>query len=202
MIMINIIKKQIGVVFVWGCLIPALAGCTTVPGNYPGPESFESDNSLRVVEDGFQMVVGRRLELDRIRADLGLLRSQGFSPHDPQILRSVARREKVPLALLGDGSNVEYYRVRFRVQPANRLAIHPGAIALTLETDRGRATVRDMGYLVEDRDHPGGCRPVPDSGLELSGGRAEVSVLVRAGLKGKIVGLTLDPHLTRVEQPD
>jgi len=185
-----------------GILTSPLAGCTTVAGNYPTSESYFSESSVRVVQNGFQIVAGPRLELDRIRANLGLLRSQGFSPHDPQILRSVARREKVPLSLLGNGSDAEYYRVRIRVHPGIRLQVHLGAIALTLKTDQGLTTVQDLGYLIEDRRARGGCRPVPDSGLELVGGRSEISILVRAGLRGKIVGINLSPHLIRVERPD
>jgi hypothetical protein len=202
MIMINIIIVQKRMFFLFGALTALLAGCTSVPGNYPSTDSFDRASSIRLVEDGFQLIAGSRLELDRIQADLGLLRSQGFSPHDPQILRSVAHREKVPLSLLGDGSNTEYYRVRFRVHPGTRLQIRPGAITLTLKTDTGLTTVKDLGYLVEDHRIPGGCLPPSDTGLELNGGRSEVSVLVRAGLRGKIVGLTIDPHLTRVLQPD
>jgi hypothetical protein len=198
----DVIIKQKSLIFFIATLASLLAGCTTVSGNYPSTDSFETASSILLVEDGFQVVAGSRLELDRIRADLGLLRSQGFSPHDPQILRSVAHREKVPLSLLGDGSNTEYYRVRFRVHPGTRLQIRPGAIALTLKTDTGLTTVKDLGYLVENPRAPGGCLPISDTGLILNGGRSEFSVLVRAGLRGKIVGLTIDPHLTKVQQPD
>lgn len=202
MIMINIIISQKRTFLIFGALAALLAGCTTVSGNYPSTDSFHEEASVRLKEDGFQIVAGSRLELDRIQADLGLLRSQGFSPRDPQILRSVAHREKVPLSLLGDGSKAEYYRVRFRVHPGTRLQVSPGALSLTLKTAGGLTTVRDLGYLVEDRRTPGGCLPSSDTGLELKGGRSEISVLVRAGLRGKIVGLTIDPHLTRVQQLD
>lgn len=202
MMMINIIISQKKMFLLFGAFTALLAGCTTVSGNYPSTEPYDTDAYICLIEDGFQVVAGPRLELDRIQADLGLLRSQGFSPHDPQILRSVAHREKVPISLLGDGSNAEYYRVRFRVHPGTQLRVRPGAITLTLKTDRGLTTVTDLGYLVEDRRIPGGCLPPSDTGLELIGGRSEISVLVRAGLRGKIVGLTIDPHLTRVQPLD
>lgn len=201
-ILMYVLKLQRTIFFVSLTLPALLAGCTHVSANYPSEAAFESESSVCLVENGFRVVAGSRLELDRIQADLGLLRSQGFSPHDPQILRSVAHREKVPLSLLGDGSNIEYYRVKFRVHPGTQVRVRPGAIALTLETDQGLTTVKDQGYLVENRRAPGGCLPPSDAGLRLQGGRSEFSILVRAGLRGKIVGLSLDPHLMQVDSRD
>jgi hypothetical protein len=178
----------------WLLLNPA-AGCAPVAGNYPELPGGPWAPAVRLAGDGFLVQAGSRLELDRIRADLGLLRAQGFSPRDPGILDSVARRERVPVSLLGDGSAVEYYRVRFRVAPGRALHLKPGAVKLTLQTRDGRKTVRDLGYLIEDPRHRGGCRPVPAAGLEIEGSRSELRVLVRAGLRGEIVGLTLEPHL-------
>lgn len=194
----NIIKRDRVFTPLWLPVCLA-AGCASVAGNYPAPPTASPGSFIRLAGDGYQALAGQRLELDRIRADLGLLRSQGFSPRDPRILDSVARRERVPVSLLGDGSNVEYYRVSFRVAPGRALTLKPGAVKLILKTKSGRATVRDLGYLIEDPRHRGGCRPVPESGLAIEGSPAEVRVLVRAGLRGEIVGLTLEPHLVTIE---
>lgn len=182
-------------------LAPLPAGCGHVAGNYPDLLAGSPQGAVHQAGAGVVAMVGPRLELDRIRADLGLLRAQGFSSRDPQILRSVAHREKVPVSLIGDGTGAEFYRVRFRVAAGSRVVLRPGALALVLDTGRGTRKVSAEQILIEDRSLEAGCRTAGDAGLVLDDSTPQATVLVRAGLRGEIVGITVEPHLVRQDDP-
>ena len=196
---IIICKKWLILVFLLSSPFPA--GCGPVAGNYPDLQTGSPEGAVHHAGAGVVAVAGPRLELDRIRADLGLLRAQGFSARDPQILRSVARREKVPVSLIGDRTGAEFYRIRFRVAAGSRVVLRPGTVALVLDTGRGTRKVSAEQFLIEDRSLEAGCRSAGDAGLVLDCSTPQATVLVRAGLRGEIVGITVEPHLVRQEEP-
>lgn len=180
---------------------PLPAGCGHVAGNYPDLQGGSSAGTHFHAGEGVLAVAGPRLELDRIRADLGLLRAQGFSARDPQILRAVARREEIPVSLIGDGTGDEFYRIRFRVAAGARVVLRPGRMTLDIDTGRGTRRVSAEELLIEDRRLATGCRSAGDAGLVLDGSTPMATVLVRAGLRGRIVGITVEPHLVRQADP-
>lgn len=194
--MANIIICKIRTISRFILLAPFLAGCGHVAGNYPPLLVDHHGGVVHLIDGGFEAEAGPRLELDRIRADLGLLRAQGFSPRDPQILRSIAHRERVPVSLIGERTDAEYYRVRFRVTSGSKFVLRPGAVTLLLDTGKGTRQATAEGFLIEDHRLATGCRSAGESGLVLGGSRSEMSVLVRAGLRGRIVGINIEPHMT------
>ena len=174
---------------------PFPAGCGHVAGNYPDLQTGSPAGTIHHAGAGVVAVAGPRLELDRIRADLGPLRARRFSARDPPLLRSVAHREKVPVSLIGEGTDAVFYRVRFRVAAGSRVVLRPGAVTLDLATGRGTTQVSAEELLIEDRRLAAGCRTAGDAGLVLDGSTPQATVLVRAGLRGEIVGITVEPHL-------
>ena len=197
----NIIVCKNRIFFVLLLLAHPLGGCGHVADNYPTPFTASPDGAVHLIGEGFFAVAGGRLELDRIQADLGLLRAQGFSPRDPQILRDIARRERVPVGLVGKPAGAEFYRVRFRVAEGSRFELAPCKMTLSLRSGRTVREVPAEKFLIVEPEHPAGYRPVEGELLVLDGSPTEVKVLVQAGLRGEIVGLTLEPHLTRVGTP-
>jgi hypothetical protein len=180
-------------------LVLIAGGCARVAGNYPPAEQLMARVSARLKGEGFQLLAGPRLGLDRVDAELGQLKSQGFSRRDPQIIKSVARRRNVPPALLTDRSGCAYYRFTAHLEAGTNLTLAPGALEVTLKTGDHTIVVHDQGYLVEDRSHPGGCRPPSHFTLSFGGPQNSGSIvegfLVRLPVRGKIVGLALVPHL-------
>jgi hypothetical protein len=187
----------------WALILLAL-GCHRVPGNYPGSNREGPRYSALFTGDGFQLRAVSPLRLDRVRKEMEQLKSQGFSPHDPQIIESVARRRRVPPALLADRSGVSYYRFSARLDPGVGLQLAPGALKLRIKTPGGIRTVHDQGYLLVDHSFPGGCRPPGRSTLSLPSPAAKavarsVDFLVRLPVRGEIVELDLDPRRCRFE---
>lgn len=181
------------VIILW----PVLCGCTHVAGNYPAVRITAGRGAAKLNGSGFQLIADSRLKVEKVEAELGNLRSQGFSRHDPQIIRSVARRSDIPPGLLADRSGCSYYRLTARMKPGVGLTLAPGALEITLETENGAKTVCDQGYLVEDRRVTGGCRQPPNTTLALgpsvSRNQPVMNFLVRLPLRGKIVSLSLVP---------
>ncbi|MEN8006017.1 MAG: hypothetical protein ABFS42_03340 [Candidatus Krumholzibacteriota bacterium] len=158
--------------------------------------------NARFSGEGFQLSAGSSLRLDLVEAELGQLKSQGFSRRDPQIIKSVARRKHVPVLLLADRSGNGYYRFTARLDPGTSLSLDPGALKVTVMT-RGRTTVvQDRGYLLEDRRIPDGCRPPLNStltlGLSETGNPTESAFLVRLPVRGEIVDLEVVPDRCRI----
>jgi hypothetical protein len=180
-------------------LVLTTAGCTRISGNYPPSEPLMACVTARLIGEGFQLLAGPRLGLDQVEAELGQLKSQGFSRCDPQIIKSVARRRNVPPALLTDRSGCAYYRFTAHLDGGTNLTLAPGALEVTLNTGDRTVVVQDQGYLVEDRSHPGGCRPPSHFTLAFGelrdSGPVVQNFLVRLPVRGKIVGLVLVPHL-------
>ena len=178
-------------------IILFIGGCTHVAGNYPSVHLRPVCTNARFIGEGFQLLAGSSLRLDLVEAELGQLRSQGFSRRDPQIIRSVARRKHVPVALLADRSGNGYYRFTARLDPGTRLSLEPGALKVTVITREGTAVVQDQGYLLEDRHIPGGCRPPSNSTLAFGppedGTPVEMDFLVRLPVHGEIVDLVIVP---------
>ncbi len=173
------------------------SGCTRIAGNYPPTVGRSTRISARFFGEGFQLLAGSRLPLEQVEAELGQLKSQGFSRRDPQIIRSVAKRKNIPPALLADRSGNAYYRFTAYLDPGTTLTLAPGALEVTLQTNGKNNIVRDRGFLLEDRDHPGGCRPPLQAALVLQAAETKIPVrkdfLVRLPTRGEIVGLELAP---------
>ncbi len=190
------------VVLLSATLFLGVGGCTHVPGNYPAVYSRPICAKASFNGEGFQLSAGSSLRLDLVEAELGQLKSQGFSRRDPQIIKSVARRRHVPPALLADRSGNGYYRFTARLDPGIRLSLVPGALEVTVVTREGTAVVRDQGYLLEDRRIPEGCRPPSHSTLAFGppedGTPAEMDFLVRLPVRGEIVGLVIVPDRCRI----
>jgi len=179
-------------------MILSAAGCAPVAGNYPLPSLRPVAVSALFRGEGFQLMAGSRLQLERAESELGQLKSQGFSRHDPQIIKSLARRKNIPVALLADRSGNAYYRFTAHLDPGVGLTLKPGALELTVRTRRGTMIIEDRGYLLEDRRMPGGCRP-PQGSILVVGSpemetRAAVNFLVRLPVRGEIVNLNLVLH--------
>lgn len=181
-------------------------GCARVAGNYPAFNSKPAGVTARCTGEGFKLMAGSRLRLEAVEDELDFIKNQGFSRYDPQIIRSVTRRKRIPAALLTDQSGSAYYRFTARLDPGVALTLAPGALELTIETGEGTFLVRDHGFLLEDRRLPGGCRPPSSSTLLLgSGGQPSEMItkfLVRAPVKGKIVALAVLPARCQVEIRD
>lgn len=180
-------------------LVLIAGGCARIAGNYPPPERLMACVSAQLTGEGFQILAGSRMPLDRVDAELDQLKSQGFSRHDPQIIKSVARRNNIPPALLTDRSGCDYYRFTALLEAGSNLTLAPGALKVTLQTGDGFIVVHDQGYLLEDRRWPGGCRP-PDQAALTLGPHDRINpvtqdFLVRLPARGKIVGLGLVPDL-------
>lgn len=173
-------------------------GCTHVAGNYPLANLRPVCAQAQFSGKGFQLLAGSRLLLERVEAELDQLKSQGFSPRDPQVIKSLARRRHVPPVLLADRSGNGYYRFTARIDAGICLTLAPGALEVTVMTAGGTTTVHDQGYLLVDRRIPEGCRPPPRSILALGsqekGAPVEVDFLVRLPVRGEIVGLAIVPH--------
>jgi hypothetical protein len=172
-------------------------GCTYVEGNYPPGRSSPFRVAARIEGEGFQLLAGSRLRIERVESDLEIIRSQGLSPRDPQIIKSIARRNHVPPALLADRTGFSYYRFTACLAPGTDLALTPGALELTVKTRHGNIVTRDGGYLVEDRLLPGGCRPSRPSGLVLESPEihqeSRTDFLVRCPVQGEIVEMAIVP---------
>lgn len=183
-------------------LVLFIGGCTHVAGNYPSVHLRPVCTNARFAGEGFQLFAGSSLRLDLVEAELNQLRSQGFSRRDPQIIRSVARRKHVPVALLADRSGIGYYRFTALLDPGTRISLAPGALKVTVITKGGTAVVQDQGYLLEDRHIPGGCRPPSNSTLAFGtpedGTPVEMDFLVRLPVRGEIVDLTIVPDLCSI----
>jgi hypothetical protein len=186
-------------------LVLFFCGCTHIPGNYPPISSGPVHFSALFSGEGFRLQAGSRLPVEQVEAELGQLRSQGFSRRDPQIINSVARRKKVPPALLADQSGCAYYRFTACLDPGTTVNLTPGALVVTVETQGKDLVVHDQGYLLEDRSLPGGCRQPAGSQLALGTPEKDAPVacgfLVRLPVKGKIVGLDLVPLRCDVVRP-
>lgn len=182
-------------------MIILLAACGPVAGNYPPISGTVNRCNAKLERPGFQLLAGSRLPIEKVEAELGNLRNQGFSRHDPQIIKSVARRNDVPPGLLADRSGCAYYRMTVHLDPGVEINLDPGALKITVATRTGTMILCDQGYLLEDRRHPGGCRVPAGSTLVLgscaSGQDRATEFLVRLPVRGKIVGLDLDPHRFR-----
>jgi len=181
-------------------------GCHRVPGNYPISDQGIVRMAARFEGDGYQIIAGTPLRLDRVQAELDHLKNQGFSPRDPQIVKSVARRRKVPPALLLDRSGSAYYRFSASLDPGVGLDLAQGALMLTIKTSRGTSVVHDQGYLLEDRRLPGGCHPSTQPTLALraaedSASGSTVDFLVRLPIQGEIVDLAIDPRRCETRNP-
>jgi hypothetical protein len=178
-------------------LILVFNGCARITGNYPPARRKATCISARYLGEGFQLLAGSRLPIEQVEAELGQLQSQGFSRHDPQIIRSVAKRKEVPPGLLADRSGDAYYRFTAYVNPGITLALSPGALEVTLKTNGRTTQIRDCGFLLEDGSAPGGCRPPSQGILDLPAVVADKPVkmdfLVRLPVRGEIVGLNLIP---------
>jgi len=181
-------------------------GCAHVPGNYPLSNLRPVRATALFSGEGFQLLAGSSLQLERVEAELDQLRSQGFSRRDPQIIRSVARRRNVPPALLADRSGSAYYRFTARLDPGIGLTLAPGALEVTVKTRGGTTVVHDQGYLLEDRRIPEGCRPPSHSilafGSSENGTSVAVDFLVRLPVRGKIVELAIVPRLCGILRKD
>ncbi|MCK9994705.1 MAG: hypothetical protein KAH56_00325 [Candidatus Krumholzibacteria bacterium] len=179
-----------------------MSGCTHVAGNYPRPHVRPVCANARFSGEGFQLLAGSRLRLDLVEAELGQLKSQGFSRRDPQIIKSVARRKHVPASLLADRSGNGYYRFTARLDPGTFLSLAPGSLEVTVMTKGGTTVVHDQGYLLEDRRIPEGCRPPSQSTLALgppgNGIPTEMDFLVRLPVRGEIVDLVIVPGLCSI----
>jgi hypothetical protein len=173
-------------------------GCSHVAGNYPLANLRPVCDQARFSGEGFQLLAGSRLLLERVEAELDQLKSQGFSRRDPQIIKSVARRRHVPPVLLADRSGNGYYRFTAHLESGIFLTLEPGALEVTVMTTGGSTVVHDQGYLLVDRRLPEGCRPPPRSILALGshkkGAPVEVDFLVRLPVRGEIVSLAIVPH--------
>jgi hypothetical protein len=181
-------------------------GCAYVAGNYPLSNLRPIRATARFSGEGFQLLAGSSLQLERAEAELGQLKSQGFSRRDPQIIRSVARRRNVPPALLADRSGSAYYRFTARLDPGIGLTLAPGALEVTVKTRRGTTVVHDQGYLLEDRRIPEGCRSPSHSTLAFGssekGTQVAVDFLVRLPVRGEIVELAIVPRLCGILRKD
>ncbi len=179
-----------------------VSGCTHVAGNYPHPYVRPVCTKARFSGEGFQLLAGSRLRLDLVEAELGQLKSQGFSRRDPQIIKSVARRKHVPASLLADRSGNGYYRFTAHLDPGICLSLAPGALEVTVMTRGGTTVVHDQGYLLEDRRIPEGCRPPSRSTLAFEppddGAPIEMDFLVRLPVRGEIVDLVIVPGLCSI----
>jgi hypothetical protein len=175
-----------------------VGGCTHVAGNFPPAHLKPECVKARFIGDGFQLLAGTRLRLDKVEAELDQLKSQGYSSRDPQIIKSVARRKHVPVALLADRSGHGYYRFTARLDPGTSLALTPGALKVTVTTKGGTRVVHDLGYLLEDRRIPGGCRLPSHSNLAFELAEAGIPAarefLVRLPVRGEIVAFEVEPH--------
>lgn len=173
-------------------------GCTQVAGNYPSPRTRPVCDNARYTGKGFQLLAGSSLRLDQVEAELDQLKSQGYSRRDPQIIKSVARRKQVPVALLADRSGNSYYRFTARLDPGTCLSLTPGALKVTVMTRGGPTVVHDRGYLLEDRRVPGGCRSPLRSTLAFRSAEdefaAEREFLVRLPVRGEIMDLDVVPR--------
>lgn len=183
-------------------LILVTQGCTHIAANYPPLPGRTTRIGAQFNGGDYQLLAGTRLPLEQAEAELSQLKSQGFSRRDPQIIKSVARRKNIPPALLSDSSGCAYYRFTVRLNRGADLALAPGALEVTVDTRQGLVVVRDQGYLLEDRHIPGGCRMPDQETLAFcrSGEMdpASGTFLVRLPVRGKIVGLTLTPHLNSI----
>jgi len=178
-------------------LVMLSSGCTPVPGNYPPTTIRPTHFEAMFNGEGFQLQAGSRLPVEQVEAELGQLKSQGFSRRDPQIIKSVARRNNIPPALLTDRSGCAYYRFTACLDPGTTVTLTPGALVVTVETKGQNLVVLDQGYLLEDRRLPGGCRPPTGSqlalGIPVEGVPVAYDFLVRLPVRGKIVALDLEP---------
>jgi len=179
-------------------LILFLAGCGQVAGNYPAGRTSRIEGP-QCASEGFRVTAGSRIDLERIQADLGRLRRQGFSGFDPQIQASVARRERIPPAILLDRSGVSYHRLRVTLAPEVSVDFQPGALRLHIACGDSVHWTVDEGLLVNDSSSPGGCRdgriqPVTVES-RCNGQRVQhrQSLLLRVRAPGRIVALELDP---------
>lgn len=184
-------------------IIQTAGGCSHVSGNYPPLGRSSTHFTARLAGEGFLLLAGSRLGLDKVADELGHLRSQGFSPRDPQVIKSVARRRKVPPALVADRSGFAYYRFTAHLDSGAHLTLAPGSLEITVDTDRGTVVVRDQGFLLEDRRIPGGCQPPSRATLAIGtpDNREPMAknFLVRLPVRGEIVGLALVPQFTPAE---
>jgi len=181
-----------------------MGGCSFVAGNYPNPQVRPVGTKAWFRGEGFQLLAGSRLRLDLVEAELDQLKSQGFSRRDPQIIKSVARRKRVPVALLADRSGNGYYRFTARLDPGICLSLDPGALEVTVITKEGTTVVLDRGYLLEDPRIPEGCRPPSRSTLAFGppedGIPSEMDFLVRLPVRGEIVDLVIVPRRCSIER--
>jgi len=180
-------------------------GCRRIPGNYPDPRRGIHRICARFQGTGYVLTGHTRVPLDRFQQELGNLKGQGFSPYDPGIQRSVARRLKIPTGLLNLEPGREYYRISVRVDPGWRLVLHPGAILLTLKTSAGVRTIRGTDCLLEDSGQESGLASIASTSLEFHHGPNSVSrswrLLVPSRIKGKILAVEVDPVRIRNERP-
>ena len=178
-------------------LILAAVGCSTVPGNYPPAKSTSHRCTAILTGAGFRLEAGPRIRVEKVEAELGHLRSQGFSRHDPQIIGSVARRSEVPPGILADRSGTAYYRMTARLDPGVTLTLAPGALEMTVETETGASLICDQGYLLEDRRRPEGCRLPSGGTLVLAGPEPAADhtahFLARLPVRGEILEIDLVP---------
>jgi hypothetical protein len=181
-------------------------GCGPVAGNYPPDRWARKHFSAKFEGPGFQMQAGSRVPVEKVEAELGSLRDQGYSRHDPQIIKSVARRSNVPPGLLADRSGCAYYRMTVQLKPGVGINLDPGALEMTVATATGTMVIYDQGYLLEDRRRPEGCRE-PSGSLVLGSPAALhdqiTEFLVRLPVRGEIVSLDLVPtRFRRLTGPD
>ncbi len=206
----RISKPQWQVIWLAVSLVITMAliagGCARVAGNYPISDLRPVRVTAQFNGEGFQLLAGSRLRLERVEAELDQLKSQGFSRRDPQIIKSVARRKQVPSGLLADRSGSAYYRFTARLDPGVGLTLTPGALELTVKTQRGTTVVHDQGYLLEDRRIPGGCRQPASSTLVFGSSEMEAGVtvnfLVRLPVRGEIVSLVIMPRRCDIIRKD
>lgn len=181
-------------------------GCVRVAGNYPLTNVRPFRATALFMGEGFQLLAGSRLRLDRAEAELGQLKSQGFSRRDPQIIKSVARRRNIPAALLAGRSGSSYYRFTARLDPGIGLTLAPGALKVTVKTAGGTTVVHDQGFLLEDRRLAEGCRPpagcILAFGSPEKGAKVAAEFLVRLPVRGKIVDLAIVPRRCGVVRKD
>ena len=182
------------------------AGCGPVAGNYPPSRLASTSFTASFEGSGYRLLAGPRLRLDKVRADLAGLGDQGYSRYDPQIIKSVARRNEVPPALVADRSGSAYYRVRVLMDPGVALTLESGALELTVATEDGVVVLHDQGFLLEDRRLPEGCRKPAGPTLALgspASGRNQVGkILVRLPVRGDIVALDIVPdRLQKLPSP-
>ena len=80
------------------------SGCGPVAGNYPPARLVSESFTAEFEGPGYQFQAGHRLGLEKVQAELVSLGTQGYSRYDPQVVKSVANRNEVPVGLLADRS--------------------------------------------------------------------------------------------------